>query len=113
MISFREMLDSVSRLAEALKTSADAETTFQRSTTSLTDLRTMLEATRLRQFKTPTEVADYIERVAVPQLNGIRDSLEIATASHFGKMRTATELASRLELRLQALSEGTVDGYLG
>lgn len=113
MISFREMLDSVSRLAEILKTSAETETTFQRSTTSLTDLRTMLEGGRLRHFKTPAEVVDYIERVAVPQLNGIRDTLEITTASHFGKMRTANELAGRLELRLQALSEGAVDGYLG
>jgi len=113
MISFREMLDSVSRLAEILKTSAETETTFQRSTTSLTDLGTMLEAARLRHFKTPAEVADYIDRVAVTQLNGIRDSLEIATASHFAKMRTATELAGRLELRLQALADGAVDGYLG
>jgi hypothetical protein len=113
MISFREMLDSVSRLAAILKTTAEAETTFQRSTSSLTDLRTMLDGPRLRQFKTPGEMADYIERVAIPQLNGLRDSLEITTASHFGMMRTATELARRLELRLQALSEGAVDGFLG
>lgn len=113
MISFREMLDSVSRLAAILKTTVEAETTFQRSASGLTDLRTMLEASRLRQFKSPAEAAEYIERVAIPQLNGIRDSLEITTAAHFGMMRTATELAGRLELRLQALSEGTVDGYLG
>jgi len=113
MISFREMLDSVSRLAEILKTTAETETTLRRSAASLSDLRTMLDGGRLRQFKTPAEVADYVERVAVPQLNGIRDSLEVATDGHFGKMRTATELAGRLELRLQALSEGTVDGFLG
>lgn len=113
MISFREMLDSISRLAEILKTTAETETTFRRSAASLTDLGTMLEGPRLRQFKSPAEVADYVERVAIPQLNGIRDSLEVTTAGHFGKMRTATELAGRLELRLQALSEGTVDGYLG
>ncbi len=113
MISFREMLNSVSRLSEILKTTAETETTFRRSTTSLTDLRTMLDGGRLRQFKTPAEVAEYVERVAVPQLNGLRDSLEMATDGHFGMMRTATELADRLELRLQALSEGTVDGFLG
>jgi hypothetical protein len=113
MISFREMLDSVSRLAEILKTTPETESTFRRSVAGLTDLRTMLEGSRLRQFKTPAEVADYVERVAVHQLNGIRESLEVTTASHFGKMRTATELAGRLELRLQALSEGTDDGFLG
>ncbi len=112
MISFREMLDSVSRLSEILKTTAETETTFRRSAASLTDLRTMLDGGRLRQFKTPAEVADYVERVAVPQLNGIRDSLEVATDGHFGRMRKATELAGRLALRLQALSEGTVDGFL-
>ncbi len=113
MISFREMLDSVSRLSAILKTTAEAETTFQRATTSLSDLRTMLDTPRLRQFKTTAEVAEYVERVAIPQLNGLRDSLEITTAAHFGMMRTATELANRLELRLQALSEGAVDGFLG
>lgn len=112
MISFREMLDSVSRLSEILKTTAETETTFRRSAASLTDLRTMLDGGRLRQFKSPAEVADYVERVAVPQLNGIRDSLEVATDGHFGRMRKATELAGRLALRLQALSEGTVDGFL-
>ena len=39
----------------------------------------------------------------------VLDGLEVATDGHFGKMRTATELAGRLELRLQALSDGTVD----
>jgi hypothetical protein len=110
MISFREMLDSVSRLADILKTTAETETTYRRSAASLTDLRTMLDGARLRQFRTPAEAAEYIERVAVPQLNGIRDSLEVTTNSHFSKMKTATELAGRLELRLQALSEGSVDG---
>jgi len=110
MISFREMLDSISRLAGLLKTSAEAETTFRRSVASLTDLQTMLDRARVRQFKTPAEVADYIERVAVPQLNGIRDTLEVTTDGYFGKMRSATELAGRLELRLQALAEGSVDG---
>jgi hypothetical protein len=110
MISFREMLDSVSRLADILKTTAETETTYRRSAASLTDLRTMLDGARLRQFRTPAEAAEYIERVAVPQLNGIRDSLEVTTNSHFSKMKTATGLAGRLELRLQALSEGSVDG---
>jgi hypothetical protein len=110
MISFREMLDSVSRLADILKTTAETETTYRRSAASLTDLRTMLDGVRLRQFRTPAEAAEYIERVAVPQLNGIRDSLEVTTNGHFSKMKTATELAGRLELSLQALSEGYVDG---
>jgi hypothetical protein len=110
MISFREMLDSISRLVELLKTTSEAETTFRRSVANLTDLQTMLGRARVRQFQTPAEMADYIERVAIPQLNGIRDTLEVTTNGHFGKMRTAAELAGRLELRLQALAEGTVDG---
>jgi hypothetical protein len=110
MISFREMLDSISRLAELLKTTGEAETTYRRSVASLSDLQTMLDRARVRQFKTPAEMGEYIERVAIPQLNGIRDTLEVTTTGHFSKMRTATELARRLELRLQALAEGSVDG---
>jgi hypothetical protein len=110
MISFREMLDSIDRLADLLKTSAETETTYRRSIASLSDLQTMLDRARMRHFQTPAEMAEYIERVAIPQLNGIRDTLEVATNTHFGKMRTATELAGRLALRLQALSEGSVDG---
>jgi len=110
MISFREMLDSISRLAELLKTTAEAETTYSRSIASLSDLQAMLDRARLRQFKTPAEMADYVERVAIPQLNGIRDTLEVTSSGHFSKMRAASELAGRLELRLQALSEGSVDG---
>jgi len=110
MISFREMLDSISRLAELLKTTGEAETTYRRSVASLSDLQTMLDRARVRQFKTQAEMGEYIERVAIPQLNGIRDTLEVTTTGHFSKMRTATELARRLELRLQALAEGSVDG---
>jgi hypothetical protein len=110
MISFREMLDSISRLAGLLKTTSEAETMYRRSAASLSDLQTMLDRARMRQFKTPGEMAEYIERVAIPQLNGIRDMLEVTTNGHFSKMRTATELAGRLELRLQAIVEGSVDG---
>lgn len=110
MISFRETLDSISRLVELLRTASEAETTFRRSVASLTDLQTILDRVRVRSFNTPAEMAEYIERVAIPQLHGIRDTLDVTTAAHFSKMRTAAELASRLELRLQALAEGSVDG---
>jgi len=113
MITFRETLDAVERLADALKKTSEVESALQRSMTNLSDLRAMLESKRLRQFKGVDEVVDYIQRVAVPQITGIHDSLEVATGSHFSRMRTASEWANRVQLRLQALVDGSVDGYLG
>jgi hypothetical protein len=113
MISFREMLDAVDRLAEILKGTAADEATFHRSAENLNDLRAILESPRVRQLKSAGEVADYLARVAIPQLAGIHDSLVVASQSHFNHMRLAHELAGRLEERLHALSDGTVDGFLG
>ena len=113
MISFREMLDAVDRLDEILKGTGADEATFQRSAENLNDLRAILESPRVRQLKSAAEVADYLARVAIPQLAGIHDSLVVASKTHFTQMRLAHELAGRLEDRLHALSDGSVDGFLG
>ncbi len=111
MISFREMTDAVDRLASILKGTSADEATFQRTAENLNDLRAILESPRVRQLKSSGEVADYLARVALPQLAGIHDSLVVASQTHFNHMRLAHELASRLEVRLQALADGSVDGF--
>ncbi len=113
MISFREMFDAVGRLAQILKGTNVDEATFQRTAENLNDLRAILEAPRLRQLQSAGEVVDYLSRVAIPQLAGIHDSLVVASQSHFNHLRLAHELAGRLEVRLQALADGSVDGLMG
>ena len=113
MITFRETIDGLERLNELLRQVPDAEEAVQRAVSGLADLRSMLDSPRLKQAASVQEVRDYIDRVLLPQLNGVRDALEMGTADSFKKLRLAREQADRMMVRLQMLSDGSVDGLLG
>ena len=78
----------------------------------LADLRAMLESPRVRKATGPLEVRDYVERVVLPQLTGLHDSLQIGTDDSFKRLRAASEQTERLIVRLQMLVDGSVDGLL-
>jgi hypothetical protein len=113
MITFQEMQSALERLAELLKAASSAESTIKGSVGSLGDVRQMLEARRLRQFKDVEAVVDYVEKVVIPQLNGIHDTLGVSGDAHFSRVRTASEQASRLSVRVQALNDASAGGLLG
>ena len=110
MISFREMLDGIQRIGDLLKATEDVEEAVERSKASLIDLRTMLDSERLRQFESTDELVDYIQRVAIPQLTGARDTLEGASDPHFKRLNLASEQASKLMVRLQMLDDTSLGG---
>jgi len=112
MITFRETLDGLRNISDLMKTAMDAEAAVERSLASLADLRAMLESPRVRKATGPLEVRDYVERVVLPQLIGVHDSLRIGTDDSFKRLRAASEQADRLILRLQMLVDGSVDGLL-
>ena len=112
MITFRETLDGLQNVSELLKTALEAEGAVQRNLASLADLRAMLESPRVRKATGPLEVRDYVERVVLPQLTGLHDSLQIGTDKSFKRLRAASEQTERLIVRLQMLVDGSVDGLL-
>jgi len=112
MITFRETLDGLRNVSELLKTALEAEGAVQRNLVSLADLRAMLESPRVRKATGPLEVRDYVERVVLPQLTGLHDSLQIGTDDSFKRLRAAAEQTERLIVRLQMLVDGSVDGLL-
>ncbi|HSB90509.1 MAG TPA: hypothetical protein VLD63_10845 [Anaerolineales bacterium] len=113
MITFRETLDGMDRLSELLRSAPDLESAVGQALHGLADLRSMLDSPRVRQAKTPDELRDYIDRVVLPQLAGVRDALDIGTKDRFKKMRTAGEQVERMIVRLRMLVDGSVDGLLG
>lgn len=112
MITFRETLDGLQNVSELLKTAMEAEGAVQRNLAALADLRAMLESPRVRSATGPLEVRDYVERVVLPQLTGLHDSLRIGTDDSFKRLRAASDQTERLILRLQMLVDGSVDGLL-
>lgn len=112
MITFRETLDGLRNASELMKTAMEAESAVVRAASGLDDLRSMLEAPRIRKTNEAAEVIQYIDRVVLPQLAGVHDALQIGTDDSFKRLRSAAEQVERLILRLQMLVDGTVDGLL-
>jgi hypothetical protein len=112
MISFQEMLDGVSRVADMLKSESEVETTVLRARNAIKDLHATLESRRLEQFKTREEIKDYIKKVVLPQVTGLEDTLGLGTEEQLRYLHMANEEATKLAQRLQIIDQGTMDGYL-
>jgi hypothetical protein len=112
MITFRETLDSVERLSELLRHGREDRTSIDRAVTDLADLQSMLDRERLAQFRSTATLAEYIERVAVSQLEGVHDSLRLSAGAHFDRLEDAYRLTQRLQARLNTVSDGGNEGFL-
>jgi hypothetical protein len=112
MITFRETLDSVQRLDDLLAAGRDDQVAFDRALRNLADLQDMLSHERLASSKSVNTLLEYIERVAVPQLFGVRESLSVSANTHFDRLSTASEMAARLRTRLQVVADDSQSGYL-
>jgi hypothetical protein len=113
MITFRETLDGLERLSELLRSTPDLESAVERTLSGLADVRSMLESPRVAKAKTADELRDYIGRVVLPQLAGVRDALEMGTPDRLKQLQTGSEQVERMIVRLQMLIDGSVDGLLG
>jgi hypothetical protein len=112
MISFQEMLDGVSRVADMLKSESEVETTVKRARDAIKDLHATLDARRLEQFGTRQEIMEYIQKVVLPQVTGLEDTLGLGTEEQLKYLHMASEEATKLAQRLQIIDQGTMDGYL-
>jgi hypothetical protein len=106
MITFQEMLHTIERVADQLKAVEDVDSAISHALDNLKSLRSMLEYSHQKEFKTREEALGYIDKVLTPQLNGIIDALASGTEGSVPKLKAAHENASRLALRLQVMIDG-------
>lgn len=113
MITFRETVDVVGRLAEMLKSATDLELALKDTDNDLASFLTMLEFSHTKDFKDAKDALQYIDTVLIPQFLGIRDSLRTGTTEHIKRLRTAQDLADRMIVRLRMLENGAIGDFLG
>lgn len=106
MITFQEMLHTVERIADQLKAAGEMDSAISHALENLKGLRSMLEYSHQKEFKSREEALGYIDKVLTPQLNGIIDALASGSEGPLGKLNAAQENASRLALRLQVMIDG-------
>ncbi len=106
MISLRETVDSVDRLSDLLKSSAELRAAVRHSLDYMADFKAMLEYAHAKEFKDVSEALDYVDKVLVPRLSRTRDALDSGTDPALKRIEQASELATRLSLRLQGLADG-------
>ncbi len=106
MISLRETVDSVERLNQLLKSSAELRSAVRHSLEYLADYKAMLEYAHSKNFKDVNEALEYIDKVLVPRLSRTRDALASGTDPHLKRVEQASELAARLSLSLRMMSDG-------
>ena len=113
MITFRETVDIVGRLAEMLKSASDLELALKDTSNDLASFLTMLEFSHTKNFKDADDALVYVDTVLIPQFLGIRDSLRTGTSEHLKRLRTARDLADRMIVRLRMLENGEIGDFLG
>jgi hypothetical protein len=112
MISFPETLSAVERLSDLLKSATDLELAVKDTYVAMDSYISMCEFSHTKQFKDAKSVISYIDNVLIPQLLGIRDSLEAGTEEHLKRLKVAGDQAERLMLRLQMLVNGSAGDLL-
>jgi hypothetical protein len=106
MISFHEMVESLERVNDLLKSAGEVRSGVSHAMELLADFVSMLEYSHTKEFKDAGEALDYIDKVLVPRVTRIRDALASQTEPHLGRLELAHESATRLVLRLQMLADG-------
>jgi molecular chaperone GrpE (heat shock protein) len=113
MITFHETVDIAERLADFLKSASELDIALKDAIEDLASFLSMMEFSHEKNFRDAEEALQYIDKVLIPQLLGIRDSLEAGTEAHLKRLNTASDLAERLKVRLQMLQDGAVSDLLG
>lgn len=112
MISFRETVDSIERLHELLKSVAEMRSGVEHAQDYLADFAGMLRFAHRKEFQSPEEALEYIDKVLLPRLETIREALASQSDPTLERLHQAQDLTQRLLLRLQMLSEGGGSWFL-
>jgi hypothetical protein len=112
MITFAETLDAAERLAEFLKSSDNIESALEDAAKDLADFLSVLEYMHTKKFNDMQDVLNFVDNVLIPQILGIRDSLQASTEPHQKRLKMAHDQAERLVVRLRVLVNDGIDGFL-
>ncbi len=109
MITFDQMLDSVERILEHLKSVSELESMIGHAKENLDDFSDMLEYSHQREFKNTEQALEYIDKVLLPRLQGIIDALESGTTDPMRRLTAATEHTQRLLANLELVTGESAD----
>ena len=112
MITFPETVNALEMISEHLRTAAELEAALQDALEDLAGLLSMMEFAHDKKFADSNAALKYIDDVLVPQLNGIRHSLESSTEEPVKRLNLSINQIERLVLRLQMLSEGNFVSFV-
>jgi len=78
----------------------------------LADFLSVLEYMHTKEFKDTQDILNFVDNVLIPQVLGIRDSLQAGTEPHQKRLKLAHDQAERLVVRLRVLINDGIDGFL-
>ncbi|NIS79797.1 MAG: hypothetical protein GTO14_06235 [Anaerolineales bacterium] len=105
MITFPETIDAAERLAELLKSASDLGAALRGVGKDLEEFENMLAYSHQKQFENVEEALSYIDKVLVPQILRIRDSLHSGSEGPLKRLNIASEQAERLAVRLRMMTD--------
>lgn len=109
MITFDQTLESVQRIFEHLKSVEEVDNQLDSVRDNLQDFAEMLAYAHQRDFATADDALNYIDKVLVPQLQGIITALESGTGSHLKRLSAASDLSRRLVANLELVTGASDD----
>ena len=112
MITFPQVLDSLERVADQLKSSEELEATISALREDLKGFLALLEYSHKKDFQNVKEALSYVDNVLVPQMHGIRDSLEAGATEPLKRLSLATDQAERLVLQMNMVIDGDAQDFL-
>ena len=112
MITFPQVLDNLERVADQLKSTEELEATINAIREDLKGYIALLEYSHQKDFQDVGQALDYVDNVLIPQLHGIRDSLEAGVNEPLKRLRTATDQADRLVLQMRMVINGDAEDFL-
>jgi len=112
MITFPQVLDNLERVADQLKSTEDLEATISAMRDDLQGFIALLEYSHQKDFQDVEQALSYADNVLIPQLHGIRDSLEAGVTEPLKRLRLATDQTNRMVLQMRMVINGDAEDFL-
>ncbi|MCK5635464.1 MAG: hypothetical protein KAI06_10265 [Anaerolineales bacterium] len=112
MITFPQVLDNLERVADQLKSTEELEATISAMRDDLMGFIALLEYSHQKDFQDVGQALNYADNVLIPQLHGIRDSLEAGVTEPLKRLKLATDQADRLVVQMRMVINGDAEDFL-
>jgi SepF-like predicted cell division protein (DUF552 family) len=111
MITFPQVLDNLERVADQLKSTEELEATISALREDLKGFIALLDYSHQKDFQDVKQALSYTDNVLIPQLHGIRDSLEAGVTEPLKRLRLATDQADRLAIQIRMVINGDGEDF--